>query len=57
MFHTSANLTFGEDEKIFGVQNSSRGVKKLVIKGRQKSGDLFFFFVGAPNGKHDLRRC
>ena len=57
MYHTSAKLTFGGGEKIFGGTKSSRGRQKASggakkLQGRKKpirkteknSGDLFFFF-------------
>ena len=60
MYHTSAKLTFGGGEKIFGGTKSSRGRQKAsggakkfqwaqeaYKKNRKNSGDLFFsFFLG-----------
>ena len=65
MYHTSAKLTFGGGEKIFGGTKSSRGrqkasggAKKLqgaqeaYKKNRKNSGDLFvLFFVFLGDSK------
>ena len=56
MYHTSAKLTFGGGEKIFGVQKAPGGAKKPIRKTEKNSGDLFLifrtvkmlYFVGAP---------
>ena len=61
MYHTSVNLTFGRDEKIFGVQlklqgrqKAYKGRKKPVSERQKKRRPCFYFFgnnkkiVGAP---------
>ena len=61
MYHTSANLTFGGGEKIFGGTKSSRGAKKPIkgaktYKGAPKnSGDLFLETVNFLLGRQKFQ--